>query len=70
MAESKIARVFSAKASVFNQFTHEKERSMAYLRLAMAELLAEDDFLFSGFSAHLIPREVSHVPAPLPDRRL
>jgi two-component system, OmpR family, response regulator CpxR len=61
MSENKIARVFSTKPSVFNQFTHEKERSIAYLKLAMAELLAEDDFLFSGFSGPLIPREVSHV---------
>ena len=61
ISEGKIARVFSTKASVFNQFTHEKERSIAYLRLAMAEILAEDNFLFSGFCGPLIPREVSHV---------
>ena len=61
MSENKIARVFSSRPSVFNQFTHEKERSIAYLKLAMAELLAEDNFLFSGFSGTLIPREVSHV---------
>ncbi len=58
---SKIARAFSGKTSVFNPFTHEKEKAMAYLRLAMAELVsAEDDFLFHGYSAPLIPREVGH----------
>jgi two-component system, OmpR family, response regulator CpxR len=58
---SKIARAFSGKPSVFNQFTHEKERAIAYMRLAMAELVAnEDDFLFQGYAAQLIPREVSH----------
>ncbi|HSO71449.1 MAG TPA: response regulator [Thermodesulfobacteriota bacterium] len=61
MSENKIVRVFSSRPSVFNQFTHEKERSIAYLKLAMAELLAEDNFLFSGFCGPLIPREVSHV---------
>jgi two-component system, OmpR family, response regulator CpxR len=61
VAGSKIARAFSGKPSVFNSFTHEKERAMAYLRLAMAELVtAEDDFLFHGYSAQLIPREVGH----------
>lgn len=61
VAESKISRAFGAKASVFNPFTHEKERAIAYLRLAMAELLtAEERFLFQGASAHLIPREVTH----------
>ncbi len=61
MAGSKITRAFSGKPSVFNTFTHEKERAMAYLRLAMAELVSdEDDFLFHGYSGQLIPREISH----------
>ena len=61
VAGSKIARAFSGKPSVFNSFTHEKERAMAYLRLAMAEsVTTEDDFLFHGYSAQLIPREVGH----------
>jgi two-component system, OmpR family, response regulator CpxR len=61
VAGSKIARAFSGKPSVFNPFTHEKERAMAYLRLAMAELVtSEDNFLFQGYSAQLIPREVGH----------
>jgi two-component system, OmpR family, response regulator CpxR len=61
LSEGKISRAFSGKPSVFNQFTHEKERAIAYLRLAMAELLEEDDFVFHGFSGLLIPREVNHV---------
>jgi two-component system, OmpR family, response regulator CpxR len=61
MAGSKISRAFSGKPSVFNSFTHEKERAIAYLRLAMAEVVAgEDNFLFLGYSAQLIPREVGH----------
>jgi two-component system response regulator CpxR len=61
MAESKIRRIFSAKTSVFNKFTHEKERSIAHLRLAVAEMLCEDNLLLSGFTSQLIPEEVSHV---------
>ena len=38
MSAAKVHKAFSGKASVFNTFTHEKERSLAYLRLAMAEL--------------------------------
>lgn len=61
VAGSKIARAFSGRPSVFNSFTHEKERAMAYLRLVMAELVtAEDDFLFHGYSSQLIPREIGH----------
>jgi len=61
MAESKIQRVFSGKTSVFNKFTHEQERSVASLRLAVAERLTGDNLLIAGFAGQLIPREVSHV---------
>lgn len=59
--ESKIERAFSSKASVFNKFTHERERSLAHLRMAMAAALAEDNLLICGFAGQLIPREIHHV---------
>jgi CheY-like chemotaxis protein/cytidylate kinase len=61
ISENKISRAFSAKTSVFNQFTHEKECSIAYLKLAMAELLGDDNLLITGFASQLIPREIQHV---------
>jgi CheY-like chemotaxis protein/cytidylate kinase len=59
--EKKLCAAFETKTSVFNKFTHEKERSLAWIRLAVAELLAEDGLLLDGFSGQVIPREVSHV---------
>lgn len=59
--EAKLDRAFSARTSVFNKFTHEKERSIAYLRMAVAGLLSRDDLLISGFAGLLIPNAVSHV---------
>ncbi len=61
MPASKIDRVFTAKPSVFNKFTHERERAVAYLRLAAAQAIAEDDMVISGFAGQLIPRTISHV---------
>lgn len=61
LAANKIHKAFSGKASAFNTFTHEKERSITYLRLAMAEMLSSDGLLVAGFSGHLIPRKISHV---------
>ena len=62
MAEDKIARAFQAKASVFNSFSHEKERAVAWLRLAMAnKLMAQDDVLFSGFASQLPAPGIDHV---------
>ncbi len=59
--ENKIKKAFSAKKSVFNKFTHEKERSIAYLKLALADILLKDNILITGFSIQLIPKEINHV---------
>jgi CheY-like chemotaxis protein len=61
MEEKKIRAVFKAKASVFNSFTRERERSIAWLRLAMAEMLSEDNLIISGFSGLLVPKTATHV---------
>ena len=61
IVESKIERAFSAKTSVFNNFTHEKERSIAHMKLAIAQMLQEDKVIFSGFSSQLIPQKITHV---------
>jgi len=61
LPESKILKAFSAKVSVFNQFTHEKERSIAYLKLAVAETIIEDNLLINGFTSLLIPAGIAHV---------
>lgn len=57
----KLEKAFSSATSVFNKFTHEKERALAFLRLAVAERLGGENLLVSGHAAHLIPREISHV---------
>jgi two-component system, OmpR family, response regulator CpxR len=61
IVETKIERAFTARTSVFNKFTHEREHSIAYLRLALAQILSGDQFVISGFSGQLIPKEVSHA---------
>jgi len=61
MPEAKIERAFTAKTSVFNKFTQDKERAIAYLKLALAQKLAEDNLIIAGCTGHLIPKSVSHV---------
>ena len=58
---NKIERSFSAKASVFNKFTHEKERSIAHLKLVLAGNLTKDKTVIEGFSGLLIPQSINHV---------
>lgn len=59
--ESKIKRAFSPKTSVFNQFTQEKERALAALKLTLARLLAQDNLIITGRVSHLLPQTISHV---------
>jgi len=60
-SEGKITKAFSAKTSVFNQFTHEKERSIVYIKLAVAETLTEDNILIRGLASLLIPMGIAHI---------
>ncbi|MBF0099410.1 MAG: response regulator [Desulfobacterales bacterium] len=60
-SDKKFIQALQSKVSVFNKFTHEKERAVAWLRLALAEKLANDSLLIEGLCTHLIPREISHV---------
>jgi len=59
--ESKIRRAFSARTSVFNTFTREKECFIAWLRKTLAAELEKDSVLVHGFCGLLIPQTVSHV---------
>lgn len=61
MDASKIMKAFSAGTSVFNKFTHEKERSMAFLKLALAEVIPDDQALVTCFCGQLIPETVHHM---------
>ncbi len=61
MGKEKLQRAFAAKTSVFNKFTHEKECSLAYLKLALAKRVAEDNLLLLGFAGQLIPTSISHL---------
>jgi two-component system response regulator CpxR len=61
ISAGKVQRVFSAKPSIFNKFTHEQERSIAHIKLALAQALQDENKIVEGFSSQLVPREVSHV---------
>lgn len=61
MKEKQLRGALSAKTSAFNKFTHEKERAVAWLRLAVAEMLSEGNLLVDGFSSMLIPSTIAHA---------
>lgn len=59
--ETKLVKALAGKTSIFNKFTHERERSLACLKIAVADYLSKDNQLFLGFAGLMIPREISHV---------
>ena len=61
MSDQKIRTALSSKSSVFNKFTHEKERAMAWIRLSLARMLSEDRLMIHGFCGQMIPKEITHV---------
>jgi len=61
MPEAAVARAFSARGSVFNSFTRERERAVANLKVAVAEAVAADEIVVSGFCAHLVPGAIHHT---------
>jgi len=61
ISESKIQKAFCARIPVFNQLTHEKELSIAYLKLALAETLRDDNIFINGFTSLLIPSSIADV---------
>ncbi|QWR78024.1 response regulator [Candidatus Magnetomonas plexicatena] len=57
----KLVRDLYQAPAVLNEFTHEKQRHIAYIQSILAETLKRDNILYSGFSALLIPQDITHV---------
>ncbi len=61
LSETKILKAFSSKISVFNKFTRERERAVAFLKLSLAQQMTEDNLLINGFCGMLAPRKITHI---------
>jgi CheY-like chemotaxis protein/cytidylate kinase len=57
----KLRRVLEGKSSVFNKFTHDRQRAVASIKLAIAEALAKDGLVFQGHAGHLTPPSIGHI---------
>ena len=60
-AADKLARAMTGDRSLFNVVTHEHEKSIVFLKAALAELLARDSLVYHGPATYLIPPAISHV---------
>jgi CheY-like chemotaxis protein len=61
LSAQKIEKALKGKVSVFNRFTHERERAVAYFKASVADRLSDDGLVFLGYSGHVIPASITHV---------
>jgi len=59
--EDRIHDALTGPPPFFNRITHLREKSIACLRLALAEKLEDDQQLLCGYLGHLIPPRLTHV---------
>jgi len=58
---STLQKVIKSIPIAFNDFTHEKEKSLAFIKKTISKIACSGDCIFHGLLGHLIPREISHV---------
>jgi two-component system response regulator CpxR len=58
---AKLERAICQSPSVFNKFTHEKERFISYLRASLGEAVTGNNLVMEGFTTLLLPHSLSHV---------
>ena len=51
----KLNRALAGDRSLFNALTHDYEKSVVYIKAAMADLLAKDELVYHGPATYLIP---------------
>jgi len=61
LSYDKVLRAMHGPASWFNSLTRERERAVASLRVAFAEYVRKDNFVYHGFAGHLLPKSLTHV---------
>ncbi len=61
VSEDKLWRAIHKPGSLFDQFTHAKERHLAVIRVTLAKQIQNDNLLYHGFAGHLLTGELDNV---------
>lgn len=57
----RLARTIEGPPPFLSKVTHEREKNLAALKVATAELVRRDGIVYHGFAGHLVPPGISHV---------
>jgi len=58
---STLEKIVKSIPIAFNDFTHEKEKGLAYIKKTISDITLSGNYILHGILGHLIPREISHV---------
>jgi CheY-like chemotaxis protein/cytidylate kinase len=61
VSHQKLVRAMHGPPPFFNRLTREREKNLAQLRVALAELVGKDNLVLHGFAGHLLPQTITHV---------
>lgn len=61
ITREKLERSLTGPPFFWNNFTHEREKNIASLKVVLSELLQTDGRILHGYLGHLIPREITHA---------
>ncbi len=61
LSPGKLQRSITGPPPFWDNFTHEREKNLACLRVVLAEIIQTDEKMMHGFLGHLIPRDIPHV---------
>ncbi len=61
LSPEKLRRTLTGPPPFWNNYTHEREKNLACLKVILGELLQNDEKIIHGFVGHLIPRDIQHV---------
>ena len=57
----KLKDTLNGEIPFLNNITREREKNCAYLKLVLAEQILQDNVLYNGYGAHLLPKAVAHI---------
>ena len=58
---STLQKVIKSIPIAFNDFTHEKEKCLAFIKKTISDYASQDSCIFHGTLGHLIPKEITHT---------
>ncbi len=57
----KLSKAVHGTKSILNRISREREKSIAYVRKTLADLMIDDNLILTGFTSHLLPNTIPHI---------